>query len=273
MPFNFFSLPTEIRHEIYKLLLVRKHEVIDPYEGQHALVPSILATNSAILKEARPLLYGHNIYNLEYFDWDREADIITEFLDSIGKVNASHLKSICIAFPQLANYGDHIGPTPGNIEILEKLASVCTNLKTLTLNSRSTRGIENMLAELDDPPLAAKILATVDASSKKISSLEEVVAEVSPKVPCPEIRREMERLGWKFDSMVLVDFSDPEESGNDEFSYDFEDEENSQGEYDDGDDGDDDDRDEDDGDDDNADDDNADDDNGQDAHDEHDDHP
>jgi hypothetical protein len=245
MSLNFLSLPAEVRYEIYKLLLVRKHEVIDPYEGQHALVPSILATNSTILKEARPLLYGHNIYNLEHFDWDREADIISEFLDNIGEANASHLKSICIAFPQLANYGDHIGPTPGNIEILEKLASACTNLKTLTLNSLSTNAIENVLAELGDPPLAAKILATIDASFKKISSLEEVVAEVSPDVPCPEVRKEMERLGWKFDPTVEVDGSSPEDWGNGRFSDESEDDRNSQDEYDDGDDGDDDDQDDD----------------------------
>ncbi|KXG49878.1 uncharacterized protein PGRI_058460 [Penicillium griseofulvum] len=58
MPASFFSLPAELRNEIYMYLLVRRRPIIDLWYGYRGLTPSLLSTNTKILQEARTLLYG-----------------------------------------------------------------------------------------------------------------------------------------------------------------------------------------------------------------------
>ena len=73
MPTGFLNLPAELRLEIYKYLLVSTSEdPIDIFEWSWGdnkelknavkLSPNILCTNSKILREASPILYGNNCF-------------------------------------------------------------------------------------------------------------------------------------------------------------------------------------------------------------------
>ncbi|KAI0829522.1 hypothetical protein F5Y06DRAFT_282775 [Hypoxylon sp. FL0890] len=64
--FTFFDLPTEVRLMIYRLLLCQNHPIWGPVlcyrSRENRLSTSILCTCRRILHEARPILYGENIW-------------------------------------------------------------------------------------------------------------------------------------------------------------------------------------------------------------------
>ncbi|CEO59645.1 hypothetical protein PMG11_04313 [Penicillium brasilianum] len=223
MPVSFLSILAELRNEIYIYLLVRR-EPIDPWNGDHELVPNLLSTNSIILHEARSLLYGHNRFELTL------SIFISQFLDTIGFVNASHLQCIRIAFPGLRDLENDISLEEDSLHVLENIQSSCTNLKTLILAAESTSTMENRLDSLDSPTICAKALALVAARLTKISSLQEIIVEVYEEGPSSDIRRKMESHGW---ILNVVEPVEDEEWNNDRPWDDVEDDEFLYDDYDD----------------------------------------
>ncbi|KAK3365211.1 hypothetical protein B0T24DRAFT_639509 [Lasiosphaeria ovina] len=71
---SFFTFPAEIRIEIYRLLLVHSEGIGSQALGV-SLCPAILSTCRQILSEARPILYGENVWGMTVADIDgyREA--------------------------------------------------------------------------------------------------------------------------------------------------------------------------------------------------------
>lgn len=224
---SFLSLPAELRNEIYIYLLVRT-EPIDPGHGDHELVPNLLSTNSAILHEATSLLYGHNRFDLTLSTWNSE--LTSQFFDTIGFVNSSHLRCIRIDFPGLRDLEEDISLEEDSLHILEKIQSHCTNLKTLIVASESTSIMENRLDSLDSPTICAKALALVAARFKTISSLQEIIVEVYEERPSSDIRRKMESHGW---ILNVVEPVEEEEWNNDRTWDDVEDDESLYDDYDD----------------------------------------
>ncbi|KAL3471632.1 hypothetical protein BJX99DRAFT_21127 [Aspergillus californicus] len=227
MPMSFLSLPSELRNEIYIYLLVRR-EPLDPWNGDHELVPNLLSTNSTILHEARSLLYGDNRFDLTRSTWEPER--LFRFFDTIGFVNSSHIRCIRIDFPGLRDLEDDISLEEDSLRILEKIQSHCTNLKTLIVASESTSVMENRLDSLDSPKVCAKALSLVAARFKTISSLRDVIIEVYEEGPNSDIRRKMESHGW---ILNVVEPVEEEEWDNDRAWDDFEDNESLYDHYDD----------------------------------------
>lgn len=224
MPVSFLSLPAELRNEIYSYLLIRR-EPINPWNGDHELHPNILFTNTAILHEARALLYGHNCFDLTW-----EHGHISEFLDAIGFINASHLQCIRINFPTLGDLEDEVNLEEGSLHVLEKIQSQCTNIKKLITDSESTNTMEVQLDLFDSPTICARALAMIAARFGAISSLQEIVVEVYEEGPSSDIRREMESHGWV---LKVVEPVEVEEWGDDRSWGDYEDDEYPDDDYDD----------------------------------------
>ncbi|KAJ6132241.1 hypothetical protein N7471_007456 [Penicillium samsonianum] len=191
MPASFLSLPAELRNEIYMYLLVRS-EPIDPWNGGHELVPNLLSTNTKILHEARSLLYGDNCFDLSRW----ESEIIAQFLDTIGFINASYLQCIRIDFPTLRELEYKVNLEVDSLRILEKIQCHCINLEKVITTSKSTTAMENQLDSFDSPKICEKALALVDARFREISSLQEIVIEVYEEGPSLDLRRKMRSRGW-----------------------------------------------------------------------------
>src|SRR5579862_9318790 len=125
MAIGFFSLPGEIRNQIYMELFVLPNDTTifpRPEHGVYTIFsyPSLclrqriqlLRTNKRLNHEASPFLYGMNrfkIYNPKfagfYFDnayptrEQLQSKTLQPFLDRIGPQNAGKLRHIRIAFP------------------------------------------------------------------------------------------------------------------------------------------------------------------------------
>lgn len=191
MPTNFLDLPAELRTHIYTYLLVCK-KPIGPWDPGRELVPNILCTNKQILHEARGLLYRYNRFDLSF----SQPELITLFLDKIGFVNASYLQCIRVDFPRLSNIGDDVSLQEDSFRVFEKIQTACANLKTLIICPESTNDMEYQLYALESRNICAKAFALFDAHFRAISSLQEIIAEVSEGSPSPDIRRKMEDHGW-----------------------------------------------------------------------------
>ena len=190
MPASFLGLPVEIRNEIYKYLLVSS-EPIDLQFGEEQLTPSILFTNTTILHEARVLLYGHNCFNFTRYLGD-----ISKFFDTIGLINASHVRCILIRLPDLIQTKDGVSLDQHDLSTLEKTLSQCTNLKTIIADLSSTLDMEKEL-ELFDPAIRDNALALLAAQFRAIPSHPEIVLEVLENSPGSGFRRKMQSHGWK----------------------------------------------------------------------------
>ncbi|KAI9036310.1 uncharacterized protein KD926_002073 [Aspergillus affinis] len=195
MPVNFFSLPPELRNEIYTYLLIRR-EPINPWNGDNELHPKILLTNTAVLHEARALLYGHNRFDLKC-----EPGQISEFLDTIGFINASHLQCIYIDFPRFHNVEEEVSLEEGSLHDLEIIQSYCTDIRKLITNFESTIAMETWLVSFDSPTICVRALALIAARFRAISSLQEIVIEVDHDQG--PIQREMKSHGWILQGVML----------------------------------------------------------------------
>ncbi|KAF2807990.1 uncharacterized protein BDZ99DRAFT_70906 [Mytilinidion resinicola] len=222
MSTNFlFSLPSELRNNIYEHLLVLQEPIeclTHPWLGQSqlgALTPGLLLVNKAVHREASSLLYAQNRFNLAVPD----SELVTAFLDQVGCNNAKHIRHIYLNFPEFGSLDRHdVTIQDGSLRILAKIQRECTNLSTLTTSLNSTNNTELELDELDSPNIAAEALALVDAQFRAILSLQEIIVEVYEEGPSACIRREMESHGWTISVKEQVEelcsnrsFSDIEE--------------------------------------------------------------
>lgn len=195
MPASFLGLPAELRNEIYKYLLLRSepfHPLCKPSSGKRGLVPNLLSTNTTILREARAVLYGHNCldFNKPWYPKD-----VPEFLDSIGLINASHIRCVLIRFPLLRETEGDVSLDEDDLRLLEKVQSHCTHLKTIIADISSTMDVESLLGSFD-PAICDKALTLLDAHFRAIPSLPEIVIELPESPQNLEIRRKMQSRGW-----------------------------------------------------------------------------
>jgi len=150
------------------------------------------------------------------------SEHVASFLDQIGRHNASHIRLICIDFPDFRDLSQpNIALGDDSVRILAKIQSDCTNLSTLTTSLASTNAMEVKLDALGSPQIAGETLALVDARFRAISSLEEVVVEVYEDGPSVDIRRKMEGHGWTINVTERVEDSDSDRSFSDDNDYNY----------------------------------------------------
>lgn len=222
MPASLLSLPGEIRNKIYRYLLVEEGP-IDPTRPRAPIHVqfrrvirvslNILSTNSTILHEARSILYGENEFDLtctEYFEVSRYPGI--GFLDTIGSLNASYLRSIRIPFPTrsvLLDSGCTLYESNNGIDLLEKIVSCCTGLEIITIIKREMQ-IDYWEDEWLDLPMSSMEVIRVVGSSKpdpigidiidsyfkRAPSLRQIPVQLCEDEKASELGKEMESHEW-----------------------------------------------------------------------------
>lgn len=218
MPSNFFSLPRELRNQIYELVLLHPED-IDPtsrYGQSHGLTPGLLRVNKAFHCEASAMLYAQN-----RFDFDSEIrGTVAQFLGQIGQANAGSMQHIIIEFPRFQNLksGD-VSLDDDGFGILTDIQNSCINLSTLTTSLYSTNAMELQLDSLDNPKAAAEALELVNTHFRAISSLQEIIVKVYQDGPSDYLRKKMESHAWTISTTEHVEEEQSEEMFND-FEFD-----------------------------------------------------
>ncbi|KAJ5139053.1 uncharacterized protein N7515_003901 [Penicillium bovifimosum] len=190
---SLLSLPSELRIEIFKYLLVQREPIVIRQRPFHELEPNILSTNKLFLVEGRPLLYGYNCFSFGPYSSDMA---LPHFIDVIGSINASHLWNIYIDFPNVCKIEDEVSLRDESLHMLKMIQEKCTNLQKLTTAAETTYEMEAKLESFDSPKLYDKALGLVAAHFRTIPSLQKVVVEVYEEGTSLDIRKKMENLGW-----------------------------------------------------------------------------
>ncbi|PVH69604.1 hypothetical protein DL98DRAFT_168715 [Cadophora sp. DSE1049] len=106
---NIFSLPSELRNNIYEQLLVLQKPVACSTQQRlkqfqlGALTPGLLRANKAVHLEASSMLYAQNRFDFTMCT----SENVTSFLKQIGRNNASYIVHICIDFPKFHHLDQH----------------------------------------------------------------------------------------------------------------------------------------------------------------------
>ena len=203
MPPNFFSLPRELRDQIYKLVLLHQGP-IDPcldYYREQKLTPGLLRANKTVHREASLLFYAQNQFDFTTVT----TEDVASFLKQIGRNNADDIRHIYIDFPKFLclDPGD-VTLEDESVSILASIQSSCANLSTLTTSLYSTNSMELRLDELDYPEVVTEALKLVDIHFRAISSLQEIIVEVYEDSPSDHITK-METRGWKIKTTKYVE--------------------------------------------------------------------
>ena len=214
MSSKFFSLPREIRDQIYELVLLHQ-ELIDPwadYDQRQKLTPKLLHVNKTIRHEASSLFYSQNRFDFTM----GTPENVASFLGQIGRNNTDYIQHISIDFPNFL----YLDPGDVTLEdnsagILANIQSGCANLSTLTMSLYSTNAMELRLDALDNPKVVTEALKLVNAHFRAISSLQEIIVEVYEDGPSDHIRREMESHGWTISIAEYVEEEDFDRSFSD----------------------------------------------------------
>lgn len=190
-----FSLPIEIRNNIYEQLLVHEAPIVvgsfifcaRQRPGWNLNLESFFI-NKTIYDEAMSVFYSRNTFSLT-------NHVAEAFITFIGPRNASSLRHIWIDFPDFGhlNLPDDFTFRRLHAHILERIKSECTGLHTLTMVPCPGEG---SIHRFHNDQIAAKASAMIDTKVRSIPSLKNIIVKgrrVLPKF----IPEEMEKLGWK----------------------------------------------------------------------------
>ncbi|KAL8748246.1 MAG: hypothetical protein Q9184_007470 [Pyrenodesmia sp. 2 TL-2023] len=185
MSSNFFSLPREIRDQIYEPVLLHR-EPIDPwvdYNGHQKLTPGLLRANKAVHREASSLFYARNCFG---FVMGSPEDVAS-FLGQIGRSNVDYIRHIYVDFPMFLhlNPGD-VTLRDESVGLLANIQSSCTTLSTLTTSLDSTNTMELKLDALDNPKVGMEALKLANAHFRAIR-LREIIVQTSEDDPKDKI--------------------------------------------------------------------------------------
>jgi hypothetical protein len=209
---GFLSIPGELRNIIYKQLLVLEYP-IDPLFGSTKLLShtELLYTNKQIYHESVSVLYGQNSFDLAGYDFE----LLARFLNQIGRNNAYYIQCIWINFPRIRDIEDEVTLEDDSSQILTKIQSDCTALKTLKFTPFTTNAMELELDVIESPKIVTSALSMINARFMGIASLKEVTLEVYEDAPSLDTRERMESLGW---TLNVVEQEEEEEWDYDRFS-------------------------------------------------------
>jgi hypothetical protein len=209
---NLFSLPLEVRNDIYQrvldlgrpLYLFQEEEEEDVfgkvglfYSDPPVQWLSLLYTNWQLHDEASAELYKLTRFNL-VLDGG-ENNLLPSFLACIGSFNAAHLSHIVIGFPSAEmekSPEDKMVLKAVDLSVLKLLAEKCLKLATLEMDLSGTAA--EWLAHSSDKDLQAvrEALLQVDAQLRAIPSLNKILIGVDDEHPAFEATVLMQQFGW-----------------------------------------------------------------------------
>ncbi|KAF2493281.1 hypothetical protein BU16DRAFT_75700 [Lophium mytilinum] len=207
---DFLGLPSELRNNIYKRLLVRDEPVnprtrMNLHMRRHNLTPDLLLVNKTIYREASSLLYAQNCFDLRGCGPNSQAEHAGLFFAKIGSTNTQHIRHVWIDFPHFQSLdADTITLTHAADCMLASIQSNCINLRTLTaiIHYNIAHCMDFELIESDRPNIVPKALALADARFRGIASLREVFVKVYKKGPSRRLESELKGFGWKVNGRV-----------------------------------------------------------------------
>ncbi|KAL4936889.1 hypothetical protein BDV06DRAFT_83698 [Aspergillus oleicola] len=207
---NIFSLPTEIRGCIYRLLLAVPHplylfqdtgsrlEVFTP--GKPCQWLALLYTNRQISAEASAVLYGVNKFTLEEVGSAQyQGRLLKSFLDCIGSVNAGFLSHLCITFPaiqRIEERPDEISLAEAGLQSLERLRKKCSSLRTLEILVYGMNSSDLFRNDLEYSPSFREVLKEVNTQLRGIDGLNKIIVKISSGSPSLSVREFLLGLGW-----------------------------------------------------------------------------
>jgi hypothetical protein len=207
---TFLGLPSEIRNEIYALLLVH-HEAFDAtrvYCQPTELETSLLLVSKIISREASSLFYARNTFDFS----SANAEYVARFLKHIGG-NAAYIRHLRLDFPM---FHAQCRVRDEDIAIFANISLKCTSLSTITIGMNNTSILAKRLALLKDPKHVTQALASVNNCFNIVPSIRKVVVEVFGDDLNENIRDQMIGHGWILKSVVLEVSSESEEDDSDD---------------------------------------------------------
>ncbi|KAI4277007.1 MAG: hypothetical protein L6R38_005521 [Xanthoria sp. 2 TBL-2021] len=230
---NFFSLPREIRDQIYELVLLDQEPIVPwfYYNGRHKLTLALLRANKTVHHETSSLLYARNRFDLTI----GTPENVASFFARIGRKNADHIRHIYVDFPRFLRVEpDNVTLYDESAGILANIQSSCVNLTTLTMSRSCIYDMEVDIKAQDNPKVATEALELVNTHFRAITSLQEIIVEVYEDEPSDHIRRSMESHGWTIRTISHVEmegsdgifgdfysFGDDDDDDDDDDSYDI----------------------------------------------------
>ncbi|KAI8948200.1 hypothetical protein F4801DRAFT_469400 [Xylaria longipes] len=190
MAMNFFSLPAEIRLQVYSELLVLPEPIVFEADSgppspplfrsnRDGLCPALLRVNKQVYSEASSLLYSNNRFRFPdifvSISSATNSAHIAPFLRQIGS-QASLIRYICITIPAFLVFydsqQDRVMFHEPHIKNLELIRDTCTSITTLELSVPP----DPAKYAIDDwPLLAAEALDLLNTHLKAIPPLKEIV--------------------------------------------------------------------------------------------------
>jgi hypothetical protein len=158
VPASFFSLPGDIRNNIYRRVLVMPYplflfqdtgsQVVETFAPDRPFRwLALLYTNQQVHGEARAVLYGLNHFTLVETT-QHQGGLLQSFLNCIGSVNTGLLSHLSINFPVTESVEGQPGEVilrKDDLHSLKLLQEKYTNLTTLEtlIHSRNSRDLIN----------------------------------------------------------------------------------------------------------------------------------
>lgn len=204
---SFFSLPIEIRRDIYKRVLVVPHPLIFFQEEGcpvESLVPekpyawlSLIYTNRQISEEARAVLYGSSYFTLEETEAkEPRGTLLESFLNCIGPTNARSLSRLSINFPATESPPDQLGEIrlrEDGMRTLKILQTECTSLNTL---ETLIYGTSSKALVKKDGKSVREVLSEINSQLRGINSLSKILVKDNSRYMHSSIRDFLQGLGW-----------------------------------------------------------------------------
>jgi hypothetical protein len=212
-----FSLPIEIRREIYKDVLAVLHllylceddsRIGYPVRtfGQYHKPPEwpqLIYTNRQIHDEAKAVLYDTIDLIVEDVETEHgKLSLLRFFWNRIGHVNAGLLSNLRINFPateRIEGQSGGIRLSEYSLQSLQLLKNDFTHLKTLIILVYTRDAYSLLLDNLNDIKPAKDLLLELDAQVRGIVSLRKIMIRFCVVPPDPWAREFVEQLGWEVD--------------------------------------------------------------------------
>ena len=200
---GFFTLPGEVRNEIYRhclsfpgtIAIYREKRGIggrlpietdtdnsDSESLYSTIIPFFLVSHRFSL-EARTYFYSHNAFGVPDASvwplyWERLPVVTRFFVDRIGPHNAQALRHLRIPFPLYSGrYTEWYCPSVERRPLLPGISSQCPNLTVLEFEARSSRQFRIQLACCDWPTQKRILAALSEALHDEFPALTEIVMD------------------------------------------------------------------------------------------------
>lgn len=209
VPASFFSLPVDIRNNIYRRVLVVSHPIFLFQDSYSQVVETfapdrpfrwlaLLYTNRQVHDEACAVLYGLNHFTLVETT-QHQGSLLQSFLNCIGTVNAGLLSHLSINFPVAESVQGQTGKVmirEDDLHSLKVLQEKCTNLTTLEtiIHSRNSRSV--IVPSQVDSQFNRDALSQINTQLKAITSLEKVIVRSYDGTPTRSVMELMQGFGW-----------------------------------------------------------------------------